>query len=199
MSSLSLMSLPYADTALDPVITAHTLSFHHGKHHKAYVDNGNNLIKDTELAGRSMPDIIRAVHGDAAKVGIYNNVAQVYNHDFYWKSMRPGGGGAPTGRIGERIAAAFGSYDEFRKAFHTGGMTQFGSGWVWLVSDAAGALKVVKTGNADTPLTAGLTPLLTCDVWEHAYYLDWQNRRADYLNAWLDKLVNWEFAEQNLG
>lgn len=199
MSNLSLMALPYADDALDPVISARTISFHHGKHHKAYVDNANNLLKGTALEGQSVDAIIRATFGQADKVGIYNNVAQVYNHDFYWNSMRPGGGGAPSGKVADAIMAAFGSYEEFRKAFHTAGMTQFGSGWAWLVADAAGKVSVIKTGNADTPLHQGLKPLLVCDVWEHAYYLDHQNLRAQYLNAWLDKLVNWDWANQNLG
>ncbi len=195
--SLTLPPLPYADTALAPVISANTIGFHHGKHHKAYVDNGNKLLADTELEGQSMEAIVRATY-KTDKVGIFNNVAQVWNHDFYWNSMRAGGGGAPTGRIKDRIDSAFGGVDAFRAEISNAAMTQFGSGWAWLVSDG-GTLKVTKTANAENPLPLGQIPLLTIDVWEHAYYLDFQNRRADYVAAWLDKLVNWEFADQNLG
>jgi len=198
MSNLALPTLPYADTALAPVISANTLSFHYGKHHKAYVDNGNKLLAGTDLEGRSMEEIVKATFGKSDKVGIFNNVAQVWNHDFYWLSMRPGGGGAPTGRIGELINSSFGSYDAFKTELTQAAMTQFGSGWAWLVSEG-GKLKVTKTPNAENPLPHGQTPLLTIDVWEHAYYLDFQNRRADYVAAWLEKLVNWEFAEKNLG
>ena len=195
--SLVLPALPYADNALDPVISANTISFHHGKHHKAYVDNGNKLLAGTDLEGKSMIEIVKATY-KTDKVGIFNNVAQVYNHDFYWQSMKPNGGGAPTGRIAAKIDAAFGSYANFRTELSNAAMTQFGSGWAWLVNDN-GTLKVTKTPNAENPHCVGQTPLLTIDVWEHAYYLDWQNKRADYVAAWLDKLVNWEFAEANLG
>ena len=198
VTTLSLPPLPYADTALAPVISANTISFHYGKHHKAYVDNGNKLLAGTELEGRPMEDIIKATHGKADKAGIFNNVAQVWNHDFYWQSMRGNGGGAPSGRMADLINTAFGGYDGFRTALTTAATTQFGSGWAWLVSEG-GTLKVTKTPNAENPLVHGQTPLLTIDVWEHAYYLDFQNRRADYVAAWLEKLVNWEFAEQNLG
>jgi Fe-Mn family superoxide dismutase len=198
VTTLSLPTLPYADTALAPVISANTLSFHYGKHHKAYVDNGNKLLAGTDLEGRSMEEIVKATYGKADKAGIFNNVAQVWNHDFYWLSMRPGGGGAPTGRIGELINSSFGGYDAFKTELTQAAMTQFGSGWAWLVSEG-GKLKVTKTPNAENPLPHGQTPLLTIDVWEHAYYLDFQNRRADYVAAWLEKLVNWEFAEKNLG
>ena len=198
VTTLSLPTLPYADTALAPVISANTLSFHYGKHHKAYVDNGNKLLAGTDLEGRSMEEIVKATYGKADKAGIFNNVAQVWNHDFYWLSMRPGGGGAPTGRIGELINSSFGGYDAFKTELTQAAMTQFGSGWAWLVSEG-GKLKVTKTPNAENPLPHGQTPLLTIDVWEHAYYLVFQNRRADYVAAWLEKLVNWEFAEKNLG
>ena len=198
VTTLSLPTLPYADTALAPVISANTLSFHYGKHHKAYVDNGNKLLAGTDLEGRSMEEIVKATYGKADKAGIFNNVAQVWNHDFYWLSMRPGGGGAPTGRIGELINSSFGGYDAFKTELTQAAMPQFGSGWAWLVSEG-GKLKVTKTPNAENPLPHGQTPLLTIDVWEHAYYLDFQNRRADYVAAWLEKLVNWEFAEKNLG
>ncbi|MDP2311177.1 MAG: superoxide dismutase [Pseudomonadota bacterium] len=196
--TLSLPPLPYADSALDPVISANTIGFHYGKHHKAYVDNGNKLLAGTDLEGRPMAEIIKATYGKADKAGVFNNVAQVWNHDFYWLSMRPGGGGAPKGRIADQINSSFGSYDTFKTELSQAAMTQFGSGWAWLVSEG-GKLKVTKTPNAENPLVHGQTPLLTIDVWEHAYYLDFQNRRADYVSAWLDKLVNWDFAEKNLG
>jgi Fe-Mn family superoxide dismutase len=195
---LALPALPYADTALAPVVSQQTLSFHHGKHHKAYVDNGNKALAGSPLAARSVPDILRATQGVADQSAIYNNVAQAWNHAFYWQSMRPGGGGAPKGRIADRIQADLGGYEAFKQAFTKAATGRFGSGWAWLVVKD-GKLAVVDTANADTPLTAGQVPLLVIDVWEHAYYLDWQNKRADYVAAWLDKLVNWEFAEKNLG
>jgi Fe-Mn family superoxide dismutase len=198
VTTLSLPPLPYADTALDPVISANTISFHYGKHHKAYVDNGNKLLAGTDLEGRPMEEIIKATYGKADKAGVFNNVAQVWNHDFYWLSMRPGGGGAPKGRVADLINSSFGSYDGFKTELSQAAMTQFGSGWAWLVSEG-GKLKVTKTPNAENPLVHNQTPLLTIDVWEHAYYLDYQNRRADYVAAWLDKLANWDFAEKNLG
>jgi Fe-Mn family superoxide dismutase len=197
MSSLVLPPLPYADDALSPTISANTISFHYGKHHKAYVDNGNKLIAGTEFEGKSMLDIVKATY-KTDKVGIFNNVAQVWNHDFYWQSMRAGGGGAPSGRIADLINSSFGGYDGFRTALTTAATTQFGSGWAWLVKDGD-KLAVTKTPNAENPHCVGQTALLTIDVWEHAYYLDWQNKRADYVAAWLDKLVNWDFAEKNLG
>jgi superoxide dismutase, Fe-Mn family len=195
---LSLTALPYADTALAPVISQQTLSFHHGKHHKAYVDNGNKALAGSPLAGKPTADLLRATQGAADQAAVYNNVAQAWNHDFYWKSMRPGGGGAPTGRIADRIQQDLGGYDAFKQAFTKAATGRFGSGWAWLVVKD-GKLAVVDTANADTPLTAGQVPLLVIDVWEHAYYLDWQNKRADYVAAWLDKLVNWDFADKNLG
>ncbi|MFN7144750.1 MAG: superoxide dismutase [Myxococcota bacterium] len=195
---LKLPPLPYPDTALAPVVSQNTLSFHHGKHHKAYVDNGNKALANSPLAARPVTEIIKATYNKPDQTAIYNNVAQAWNHDFYWQSMRPGGGGAPKGRIAEKLQSDLGGYDAFREAFTKAATGRFGSGWAWLVSQN-GKLAVVDTGNADTPLTAGQTPLLVIDVWEHAYYLDWQNKRADYVGAWLDKLVNWEFAEKNLG
>lgn len=194
---LTLPDLPYAATALDPHISERTLEFHHGKHHATYVTNANNMIKDTPLADASLEDIIAAAAGDADKAGLFNNAAQIWNHTFFWNSLSPSGGGQPGGDLGKRIDADFGSYDKFREAFVTAATTQFGSGWAWLVEDG-GKLAVTKTANADTPLTAGQKPLLTIDVWEHAYYLDYQNRRPDFINAYLDNLVNWEFAESNL-
>ncbi|MEQ9329641.1 MAG: superoxide dismutase [Rhodospirillales bacterium] len=195
--AFTLPELPYAQDALEPHITANTLSFHHGKHHNTYVVNLNGLIKDGPLADASLEDIIKHAAGDSAKAGMFNNAAQVWNHTFYWHSMKPGGGGKPTGAIAAKIDADFGSYDKFVEEFKAAGATQFGSGWAWLVLDG-GKLKVTKTPNADLPMAHGQTAILTCDVWEHAYYLDFQNRRPDYLATFLDKLVNWDFANANL-
>jgi Fe-Mn family superoxide dismutase len=195
--AFALAPLPYADNALEPVISANTLGFHYGKHHRAYVDNLNKLVAGTELAAQPLEQIIAAASGKPERVGIYNNAAQAWNHAFYWRSLKPGGGGSPPPALKSRIDAAFGSVDACRKELATAATTQFGSGWAWLVEDA-GKLAVVKTANADTPLTRGQKPLLTLDVWEHAYYLDYQNRRADYVNAVLERLLNWEFALQNL-
>ena len=190
--------LPYADNALDPVISAHTLSFHYGKHHKAYVDNLNKLIAGTPLAELSLEQVIAEVAGKADKAGIFNNAAQIWNHTFYWNSLSPKGGGEPPSALKQKIEAAFGDVANCKKELATAATTQFGSGWAWLVLDGD-KLKVVKTANAELPSTSGLKPLLTIDVWEHAYYLDYQNRRPDYVNAVLDKLVNWGFAADNLG
>lgn len=189
--------LPYPDNALEPWMSAKTISFHYGKHHKTYVDNCNNLIKGTALAGKSLEEIIKAVSGKADQAAIFNNSAQAWNHSFFWKSMKSNGGGAPTGVLAQKIAAAFGDLEGFKKQFSEAAMTQFGSGWAWLVIDGD-ALKIVKTGNADTPMARGLRTLLTIDVWEHAYYLDYQNRRKDFVQAFLDHLVNWDFAAQQL-
>jgi Fe-Mn family superoxide dismutase len=190
--AIQLPDLPYAKDALAPVISANTLDFHYGKHHRAYVDNLNKLIAGTPFEKESLEAIIKKTAGDAAKAGIFNNAAQIWNHSFYWRCLKPGGGGAPTGEVAAKIAAAWGSYDKFAEELKTAGMTQFGSGWAWLVSDS-GQLKIVKTANADTPIAHGLNPLLTLDVWEHAYYLDYQNRRPDYLTAVIGKLINWDF------
>ncbi|MCB2099411.1 MAG: superoxide dismutase [Rhodobacterales bacterium] len=195
--AFELPALPYAKDALEPHITANTLDFHHGKHHNTYVVNLNNLTKDSPMAGQSLEEIIKATAGDASKAGVFNNAAQVWNHTFYWNCMKPGGGGAPTGDLADKINAAFGSYEKFCEEFKNACVTQFGSGWGWLVAEG-GALKITKTANADTPLAHGQTALLTCDVWEHAYYLDFQNRRPDYVQAFLDNLVNWDFVAQNL-
>jgi Fe-Mn family superoxide dismutase len=192
-----LPALPYADSALEPVISANTLHFHYGKHHQAYVDNLNKLIAGTELAQLPLEKIIRATAGKTDKVAIFNNAAQAWNHAFFWNSMRPHGGGEPPAALLRMIEASFGSLEAFKKELLAAALAQFGSGWVWLVLDGD-KLKVVRTGNADTPLASGLKPLLTVDVWEHAYYLDYQNRRADFVNAVLDKLVNWEFAAANM-
>jgi Fe-Mn family superoxide dismutase len=193
----TLPTLPYADTALAPVISANTIGFHYGKHHKTYVDNLNNLVKGTDLEGQSLEAIVAATAGKADKAGVFNNAAQVWNHTFYWNCLRANGGGAPPAKLAQMIDAGFGSFDNFKKEFAQACVTQFGSGWGWLVADG-GTLKVVKTANAEVPFTKGLKPLLTVDVWEHAYYLDYQNRRADYVNAVIDKLLNWQFAEENL-
>ncbi|HMV17771.1 MAG TPA: Fe-Mn family superoxide dismutase [Zoogloea sp.] len=197
-SPIVLPALPYADSALAPVISANTLGFHYGKHHKAYVDNLNKLVAGSELADLSLEQIIAKVMGKADKTAIFNNAAQAWNHTFYWYSLRPNGGGEPPAALKARIEASFGSVDALKKELAQAALTQFGSGWAWLVADGK-ALKVVKTGNADMPQAQGYTPLLTLDVWEHAYYLDYQNRRGDYVNAVLDKLINWEFALKNLG
>ena len=196
--AFTLPDLPYAKDALAPHISSETLDFHHGKHHNAYVNNLNGLVEGTDMASKSLEDIIQDTAGKADKAGIFNNAAQIWNHTFYWQSMRPNGGGAPTGKLAEMIDRDFGSFDAFKDAFAKAGATQFGSGWAWLVL-ADGKLEVRKTLNAETPLTeAGVTPLLTMDVWEHAYYLDYQNRRPDYISTFLDHLVNWEFAAENL-
>ena len=194
---IELPQLPYAQDALAPVISPETLSFHYGKHHKAYVDNLLKLVAGTDLAEQPLEAVIKAVAGKPDKAGIFNNAAQVWNHTFFWKSLRPNGGGAPTGQVAKAIEAAFGSHENFRKEFANAAMTQFGSGWAWLVADK-GQLSIVKTPNADTPLTTGQTALLTIDVWEHAYYLDYQNRRADFVAAVIDKLLDWDFANANL-
>lgn len=193
-----LPALPYADNALDPVISAHTLSFHYGKHHKAYVDNLNKLVVGTEFADMSLEEVIKGSAGKADKAAIFNNSAQIWNHTFYWNSLKPNGGGEPPAALKQKIEASFASVDECKKELAAAAVSQFGSGWAWLVADGA-KLKIVKTGNAEVPFTSGLKPLLTIDVWEHAYYLDYQNRRADYVNAILDKLINWEFALKNAG
>ncbi len=189
--------LPYDYNALDPYISARTLEFHHDKHHAAYVNNYNNMTKDTDMADMPIEEVIKAVYGDASKAGIFNNAAQAWNHTFFWNSLKAGGGGAPTGAVADKINADFGSYDKFKEAFKTAATTQFGSGWAWLVLDG-GTLKVVKTLNAENPLHNGQIPLLTCDVWEHAYYLDYQNRRPDFVEAFLSNLANWDFVAQNM-
>ena len=194
----TLPPLPYADNALEPVISANTLSFHHGKHHKTYIDNLNNLIKGTPYEGASLESIVTDTAGKADKVAIFNNAAQTWNHTFYWNSLKGNGGGQPAGRIAQMIESSFGGFDNFKKEFSATTVSQFGSGWGWLVLDGS-ALKIVKTGNAEVPFTKGQKPLLTIDVWEHAYYLDHQNKRAAYVDAVIDKLLNWDFAAQNLG
>ena len=178
-------------------MSAETFSYHYDKHHNAYVNKANDLVKGTDVEGLDLEAAVVAAakHGG----GVFNNVAQHYNHSFFWNSMSPNGGGAPSGVLADKITETFGDLDTFKAKFKEAGGAQFGSGWVWLVSDKAGDLHIVKTANADTPLTEGHTPLVTCDVWEHAYYLDYQNRRPDFLSAYLDNLINWEFAAANYG
>ena len=190
--AITLPALPYADDALDPHITAHTISFHYGKHHAAYVNNLNGLIDGTELADATLEEIIDS----AGPGGLYNNAAQVWSHTFYWDSMSPNGGGAPSGELAAAIDSSFGSYDAFRQQFTADAVGNFGSGWTWLVKEGDG-VAIVKTDDADTPIKHGQTPLLTIDVWEHAYYLDYQNARPAYVAAFLDHLLNWDFAAAN--
>ncbi len=191
--------LPFAPDALESYgMKAETFEYHYGKHHKAYVDNLNKLVEGkAEFAGKSLEDVITMTAGNADQAGIFNNAAQVWNHSFFWNSLKPGGGGAPTGDLLAKIEAAFGSYDAFKTEFTAAATTQFGSGWAWLVEDA-GTLKITKTANADNPLTKGQKPLLTLDVWEHAYYIDFRNARPGYIANYLDKLVNWDFVAANL-
>ncbi|TRZ78140.1 MAG: superoxide dismutase [Deltaproteobacteria bacterium] len=196
--AIQLPDLPYAKDGLAPYISANTLEFHHGKHHRAYVDNTNKLIAGTDLANESLETIVKKTVGDAAKSGLFNNAAQVWNHSFYWQCMKPNGGGKPTGKVADKINETWGSFDKFAEELKNAGVTQFGSGWAWLVQDG-GKLKVTKTANADTPIAHGVKPLLTVDVWEHAYYLDYQNRRPDYLATFIEKLINWDFVKANLG
>jgi superoxide dismutase, Fe-Mn family len=194
---LALFRLPYAEDALAPIISARTLGYHHGKHHKAYVDKVNELIEGTEFEGQALERIVLGASGRTDRAELFNNAAQAWNHAFYWRSMKPKGGGRPNGRLAEKIDAAFGGFDALKKELVGAAVKQFGSGWAWLVSDGH-SLKVVRTANAEVPFTKGQTPLLNIDVWEHAYYLDYQNRRADYAQAVVDKLLNWEFAAENL-
>ena len=195
MTTITLPALPYAYDALEPHISKETLEFHHDKHHQTYVTNLNNLIKGTDLEGKSLEEIILASAGDASKAGVFNNAAQVWNHTFYWNSIAPNGGGKPTGAIAAKIDAAFGSYEQFAEQFAAAATTQFGSGWAWLVADKVnGDLSIVKTSNADTPLAHGKVAVLTIDVWEHAYYIDFRNARPVYIKTFLESLVNWDYA-----
>jgi Fe-Mn family superoxide dismutase len=188
----SLPALPYAKTALAPHISEETLDFHYGKHHQTYVTNLNNLIKGTEFENASLEDIIKK-----SSAGIYNNSAQIWNHTFFWSSMKPNGGGAPSGALANAINAKWGSFDEFKKAFQASAVGNFGSGWTWLVKKADGSVDIVNMGAAGTPLTTGDTALLTVDVWEHAYYIDYRNMRPKFVETFLEHLVNWSFAEAN--
>ncbi len=191
-------ALPYAPNALEPHMSARTFEFHYGKHHKAYVDTLNTLVPGTAWEKASLEDIIKGTHGDAGQIKIFNNAAQIWNHTFFWNGMKPQGGGAPTGDLAKKIDAAFGDLGTFKAKFKEAALTQFGSGWAWLVLTMEGKLEITKTANAVNPMALGQRALLTCDVWEHAYYLDYQNRRADMVQAFLDHLVNWDFAARNL-
>ncbi len=188
-----LPELPYAMSALAPHISEETLEYHYGKHHQTYVTNLNNLIKGTEFEGLSLEDIIKKSSG-----GLFNNAAQVWNHTFYWNSLSPNGGGAPGGKLGASIDKAFGSFEDFKGKFSQTAITTFGSGWAWLVKKSDGSLDIVSTSNAGTPMTSGQTALLTCDVWEHAYYIDYRNARPKYVEHFWE-LVNWDFVAKNLG
>ncbi|MBS1838203.1 MAG: superoxide dismutase [Fe] [Actinobacteria bacterium] len=191
--AFELPPLPYAQDALAPHISAETLEYHYGKHHQAYVTNLNKLVEGTEFENASLEDVILKSDG-----GMFNNSAQVWNHTFYWSSMSPNGGGAPTGAAADAINGAFGSYDEFKAKFAEAATTQFGSGWAWLVDNGSG-LEIMKTANADLPMKHSAKALLTIDVWEHAYYIDFRNARPNYISTYLDHLVNWDFVTQNLG
>jgi superoxide dismutase, Fe-Mn family len=196
--SVALPPLPYDQGALAPVISANTLSFHYGKHHKTYVDTLNKMIVGTEFADMPLEEIVRATARQSEHVAIFNNAAQAWNHTFYWKSLRPKGGGEPPAQLKSLMQDSFGGVEQCKKELSKAAVGQFGSGWAWLVQDG-GKLKIIKTPDAKTPMTEGAKCLLTIDVWEHAYYLDYQNRRVDYVNALIDRLANWEFAAENLG
>ena len=191
MAAFELPALPYAQDALAPHISAETLEYHYGKHHQAYVTNLNKLTDDN-ADGKSLEDVIMSADG-----GMFNNAAQVWNHTFYWKSMSPNGGGAPSGAVAEAINSAFGSYDDFKDKFSQAAATQFGSGWAWMVDSGSG-LEIMQTSNADLPMKHGAKALLTIDVWEHAYYIDFRNARPNYISTYLDSLVNWDFVAENM-
>ena len=195
--AFELPDLPYDYEALAPYMSAKTLHLHHDKHHQAYVTNLNNLIEGTEFAGKSLEDIVTGSYGDAAKQGIFNNAGQHWNHNLFWRIMRKGGGGNPGGELAKRIDDSFGSFEAFKEQFKTAGVTQFGSGWAWLAVQGD-QLKVVKTPNGENPLVHGMRPILGVDVWEHAYYVDYENRRPEYLAAFLNSLVNWDEVEAEL-
>lgn len=192
-----LPELPYEKNALLPHITPETLDFHHGKHHNTYVVNLNKLLENHELKNKTLEEIIMISSKNPEMSGIFNNAAQIWNHSFYWHSMKPNGGGRPNPKLLAKIESDFGSFEQFITEFKNAGATQFGSGWAWLVLDN-NKLKIVKTANAAVPFTDGLKPLMTCDVWEHAYYIDFRNRRPDYITSFLESLINWDFVEQNL-
>jgi Fe-Mn family superoxide dismutase len=197
--AFELPQLPFANDALEPFISARTLEFHHGKHHAAYVTNLNNLTKDSVQASKTLEEVIKDASDNLpAQQAVFNNAAQVWNHTFFWNCLKKNGGGKPGAKLLAKIEADFGSFEKFVELFKNAAVTQFGSGWAWLVLDH-GTLKITKTANADLPLAYGQKALLTVDVWEHAYYLDYQNRRPDFVQAVLDNLVNWDFVEANLG
>ena len=195
--AFELPPLPYAQDALEPHLSAKTLEFHHDKHHATYVSTLNKLVEGSPLASKPLEDIIRGSAQDESKMQIFNNAGQAWNHSFFWHCMRPKGGGRPSGDLLKRLEHDFGTCDKFLQEFAKAAETQFGSGWAWLILDG-GKLKVVKTANADTPVAHRQVPLLTCDVWEHAYYLDYQNRRPDFVKNFIQHLVNWEFVAENL-
>lgn len=194
----TLPPLPYPDIALNPVISANTIGFHYGKHHKGYVDTLNNIAKGTKYESMSLEDVVMKSAKSKSDTAIFNNAAQIWNHNFYWNSLSPNGS-VPNANLMRKIDESFGNFNEFKKKFADVTISQFGTGWGWLCADKKGKLSIVKTGDAEVPMTQKLTPLLTIDVWEHAYYLDYQNKRADYVKAIIDRLLNWEFAAKNLG
>ena len=195
--TFELPSLPYASDALAPYMSSETLDFHHGKHHQTYVTNLNNLVKDSDMQDASLEDIVIKSSKDASMAGIFNNAGQHWNHILFWQCMKPNGGGAMPSELENRISSDFSSVDQFKEAFVQAGTTQFGSGWAWLAIDN-GKLVVTKSANASNPLVEGMKPILGCDVWEHSYYIDYRNKRPDYLKAFLDNLVNWEFVSSQL-
>ncbi|KAF6252922.1 iron-superoxide dismutase [Scenedesmus sp. NREL 46B-D3] len=188
----TLPPLPYAMDALEPHMSKRTLEFHYGKHHQAYLDNMNKQVAGSNMESKSLEEVVLESWNSGSPTPVFNNAAQVWNHTFFWENMKPNGGGAPSGKLADAINASFGSLDEFKTQFKNAGATQFGSGWAWLVADKAGKLTVEKTPNAVTPIVEGKTPILTMDVWEHAYYLDVQNRRPDYMNTFVEKLIDWD-------
>jgi len=196
--AFTLPELPYSKDALAPVISAETIEYHHGKHHNAYVTNLNELVPGTRYEKMSLEEVVKASHGQLSEKPVFNNAAQVWNHTFYWHSLSPTGGGAPSGAIGAAIETAFGSFDSFKEKFSKAAATQFGSGWAWLVKNADGGLVIEQSANADTPFATGKTCILTIDVWEHAYYIDYRNARPRYIEEFWKK-VNWDFASKNLG
>ena len=195
--TFELPSLPYANDALAPYMSSETLDFHHGKHHQTYVTNLNNLVKDSDMQDASLEDIVIKSSKDTSMAGIFNNAGQHWNHILFWQCMKPNGGGAMPSELENRISSDFGSVDQFKEAFVQAGTTQFGSGWAWLAIDN-GKLVVTKSANASNPLVEGMKPILGCDVWEHSYYIDYRNKRPDYLKAFLDNIVNWEFVSSQL-
>jgi Fe-Mn family superoxide dismutase len=197
--TFTLPPLPFDKSALEPNISAKTFDFHHGKHHQAYVTKLNELVAGTEFEKMPLEEIIKKTANDSAKAPIFNNAAQHWNHSFFWECLKPNGGGKPSGELAKKIDSDLGGYDKFAADFKAAAIAQFGSGWAWLVADSAGKLKITKTANADLPLAHGEKALLTVDVWEHAYYLDYQNRRPDFVQTFLDKMANWDFAAANFG
>jgi superoxide dismutase, Fe-Mn family len=195
--AFELPPLPYAEDALEPEYSARTISFHYGKHHKTYVDTLNKLVDGTDLADKSLENVIAAVAGDPARQAVFNNAAQVWNHTFFWNCMKPNGGGAPSGALADAINKKWGSFDDFKKAFQASAVGNFGSGWTWLVKKADGSVDIVNMGAAGTPLTTGDKPLLCVDVWEHAYYIDYRNLRPKFVETFLNNLVNWDFVAKN--